>query len=60
MIPRYAPADLAGLLGDVARFDAMLEVELLALEAMERHGIVPAGTAAACRAAAPTVDEVSP
>ncbi len=57
MIPRYAPEDLAALLGDVARFAAMLEVELLALEAMERAGLVPEGTATACRAAAPVVDE---
>jgi adenylosuccinate lyase len=57
MIPRYAPEDLAALLGDVARFAAMLDVELLALDAMERHGIVPEGTAAACRAVAPIVDD---
>lgn len=57
MIPRYAPEDLAALLGDVARFAAMLEIELLALEATERAGLVPAGTATACRAAAPQVDQ---
>ncbi len=57
MIPRYAPADLAELLSDRSRFAAMLEVELLALESMERHGLVPAGTASACREASPSVDE---
>ena len=46
MIPRYAPADLAALFSDEARFDAMLEVELLAVEAFERSGIAPRGTAA--------------
>src|SRR5580693_4112585 len=35
----------------------MLDVELLALDSMERHGIVPKGTAAACRDAAPVVDD---
>jgi adenylosuccinate lyase len=57
LIPRYASEDLAALLGEVARFEAMLEVELLALESMDRHGIVPRGTAQACRDAAPTVDD---
>jgi len=56
MIPRYAPHDLAALFTDEARFAAMLEVELLAVEAMERSGVAPAGTTARLRAAAPVVD----
>jgi adenylosuccinate lyase len=56
VIPRYAPEDLASLFSDEARFGAMLEVELLATEAMERAGTVPPGTAVALRAAAPRVD----
>ena len=58
MIPRYAPEDLAALFSDEARFAAMLEVELLATEAMERTGAIPPGTAATLRAAAPRIDEV--
>jgi adenylosuccinate lyase len=56
VIPRYAPEDLAALFSDESRFAAMLEVELLATEAMERTGIAPTGTAASLRAAAPVVD----
>jgi len=56
VIPRYAPPDLAALFTDEARFAAMLEVELLAVAAMERHSVAPAGTAARLRAAAPVVD----
>ena len=33
MIPRYAPADMAALFSDTARFSLWLEVELLATEA---------------------------
>jgi adenylosuccinate lyase len=56
VIPRYAPPDLAALFTDEARFAAMLEVELLAAEAMERAGVAPPGVAARLRAAAPVVD----
>jgi len=56
VIPRYAPDDLAALFSDEARFATMLEVELLAAEAMERAGIAPGGTAATLRAAAPVID----
>jgi len=56
VIPRYAPPDLAALFTDEARVAAMLEVELLALAAMEAVGEVPTGVAAAVRAAAPRVD----
>src|SRR5580692_4201706 len=58
MIPRYSPADMAALFTDAARFGLWLEVELLATEAQALVGVVPAEDAAACRAKAPTVDEV--
>jgi len=56
MIPRYSPSDMAALFSDEARFGAMLEVELLATEALSSLGVVPAEDAAACRARAPQID----
>jgi adenylosuccinate lyase len=58
MIPRYAPADMAALFSDAARFAMWLEVELLATEAQAALGVVPAEDGATCRAKAPTVDDV--
>ena len=58
VIPRYAPADMAALFSDTARFSLWLEVELLATEAQAALGVVPAEDAATCRAKAPTVDDV--
>ena len=56
MIPRYAPADVAALFSDEHRFDTMLEVEILAAEALAESGVVPADAAAALRARRPVVD----
>ena len=56
MIGRYAPADVAALFSDEARFAAMLEVELLAAEAMAELGVVPREAASTLRARAPRVD----
>ena len=56
MIPRYAPKDVAALFSDEHRFDTMLEVELLAAEALVELGVVPANDAAALRARRPVVD----
>ena len=56
MISRYAPKDVAGLFTDEHRFDTMLEVELLAAEALVEQGVVPAADAAALRARRPVVD----
>jgi adenylosuccinate lyase len=56
MIPRYAPKDMAALFSDEARFDAMLEVELLAAEALAILGVVPTADAEACRARRPVID----
>ena len=56
MIPRYAPAEMAGLFSDEARFAMWLRVELLATEGWAEVGDVPAAAAEACRARAPEVD----
>src|SRR3984893_11491612 len=58
MIPRYAPAARAAPFSAPARFSLWWEVELLATEARAAVGVVPQNEAAACRAKAPTVDEV--
>src|SRR5688572_4514744 len=52
MLARYSRPEMTALWTPEHRFGIMLEVELLACEAMERRGEVPAGTAAACRAKA--------
>lgn len=49
MIPRYTRPEMAAIWAPERRFQVMLEVELLACEAMEARGEVPAGTSAACR-----------
>ncbi len=56
MIPRYAPSDVAALFSDEHRFDTMLEVELLAAEALGELGLIPRADVAALRARRPTVD----
>jgi adenylosuccinate lyase len=47
--PRYTPKDFAELWSPVRRYEAWLEVELCACEAMEEEGNVPRGTAAVLR-----------
>ena len=49
MIPRYTRPEMAELWGPLARYEAWLEVELHACEAMEGLGSVPAGTVARIR-----------
>ncbi len=49
MIPRYTPKDFAELWSPDTRFAVWLEVELAACEALEMHGLVPQGAAAAIR-----------
>ncbi|HUY43416.1 MAG TPA: adenylosuccinate lyase [Acidimicrobiales bacterium] len=56
MIPRYAPQDVAALFSDEARFETMLEVELVAAEALAEYGVLPVADAAAMRARRPKVD----
>jgi adenylosuccinate lyase len=61
MISRYTRPEMAAIWSDQRKFAIMLEVELLACEAMEQIGDVPTGTAAACReAAAPMLPERFP
>ena len=56
MIPRYAPAEMAALFSDEARFAMWLRVELLATEGWVEVGDVPAEAAEVCRRRAPEVD----
>jgi adenylosuccinate lyase len=49
LIPRYALAPMAELFADEARYATWLEVELLAVEAQAKLGVVPADAAAAIR-----------
>ena len=56
MIPRYSPKDVAALFSDEHRFDTMVEVELLAAEALAELGVLPAADAAALRARRPVID----
>ncbi len=56
MIPRYAPADAAGLFSDEARLARWLEVELLVVEALADAGVAPSSAAEAVRVRAPKVD----
>jgi adenylosuccinate lyase len=56
VIPRYSPKDVAVLFSDEHRFDTMLEVELLAAEALAELGVVPKDDAVALRARRPVVD----
>ena len=56
MIPRYSMPEMAALFSDEARFGLWLEVELLAVEAWAKLGVIPLEDAAACRQRAPEVD----
>lgn len=56
MIPRYSPKAMAALFTDEARFAAMLEVELLAAEALVGVGLVPEADAKLLRERAPQID----
>src|SRR5688572_18029776 len=56
MIPRYTPKDMAELWSSARRYQIWLDVELAGCEAMERAGVVPAGTAEKIRAKKPIVN----
>ncbi len=56
MIPRYAPKDVADLFSDERRFDTMLEVELLAAEALAELAVIPPRDVTALRQRRPVVD----
>ena len=49
MIPRYSRPEMVAIWTPERKFQIMLEVELLACEAMEARGEVPAGTTSVCR-----------
>jgi adenylosuccinate lyase len=57
VIPRYELPEMAAIFADTSRFQRWLDIELLATEAGAALGVVPMADAAACRAAAPTVDD---
>lgn len=56
MIPRYSPKDVVELFSDERRFDTMLEVELLAAEALAELEVVPIAEVKALRDRRPVVD----
>jgi adenylosuccinate lyase len=56
MIPRYSLPEMAALFTDEARLGIWLEVELLAVEAWSKLGVVPPEHAAAIRSRAPRAD----
>ncbi|MSP82355.1 MAG: adenylosuccinate lyase [Alphaproteobacteria bacterium] len=49
MIPRYSRPDMAQIWAPDNKFRIMLEIEILAAEAMERAGTIPAGVTRALR-----------
>lgn len=52
MIPRYSRPEMSSLWGEERKQQIWLDVELLALEAMEKEGLVPQGTHASVKAGA--------
>lgn len=56
MIRRYSKPEMAAIFSEVARFEALLEVEILATEAWAELGVVPAEDAKAVRDRAPKID----
>ncbi|MEY2426399.1 MAG: adenylosuccinate lyase [Actinomycetota bacterium] len=57
MIGRYTRPQMAVRFDDVARFQAWLEVEILAVEAWAALGVVPSDDASKLRANAPKIDD---
>ena len=56
MIERYRTAEIEAIFSDTGRFSRYLDVELLAVEAMEKIGLAPTGATQACRDGAPAID----
>jgi len=56
MIDRYSTAEMSAVFSDEARFARYLEVELHALDAQARIGVVPGDAAQWCRQHAPIID----
>lgn len=57
MIRRYTLPEMADLFSEHARWQMLLEVEVLATEARAKLGEVPANHATACRARMPQIDD---
>jgi adenylosuccinate lyase len=55
VIPRYSLPEMAALFTDEARLGRWLEIEILAVEAWSRHGVVSPADAAAVRERAPAM-----
>ncbi len=49
---------MVAIFADTARFARYLDIEILVVEAWEELGVAPAGSAEACRARAPKIDDV--
>lgn len=56
MIPRYSMPEMSAIFADETRLGIWLEIELLAVEAWSKLGVVPLAHAAACRERAPKID----
>ncbi len=56
MIPRYSLPEMAELFTDEARMSLWLEIEVLAVEAWAKLGVIPAADAEQVRKRAPQVD----
>jgi len=56
VIPRYSMPEMGSIFEDETRFSVWLEIELLAVEALSKLGIVPESHATACRDRAPDID----
>lgn len=57
MIERYSPPEMVAVFSDTARFARYLDIEILVVEAWESLGVAPAGSAEACRARVPKIDD---
>jgi adenylosuccinate lyase len=56
MITRYSMPEMSAVFADKARLGLWLEIELLAVEAWAKLGVVPLAHATACRERAPKID----
>ncbi len=56
MIPRYSLPAMGELFTDASKFAGWMEIEVLAVEAWARLGVIPAEDAAAVRQRAPVID----
>ena len=45
MVPRYSRKEMVEIWSDVSKYSIWLDIEIHALEGMEKVGIVPIGTA---------------